>query len=68
MKKIYFTTSWDDGHKLDLKLSELLAKYNIAGTFYIAKDFQGRMTDEDIIKISKNNEIGAHTITHPNLL
>ncbi len=68
MKKIFVTTSWDDGHKLDLKLSELLTKYNITGTFYIAKDFQDRMTSEDIMKISKNHEIGAHTITHPNLL
>ncbi|MDP2638728.1 MAG: polysaccharide deacetylase family protein [Candidatus Azambacteria bacterium] len=66
--KIYFTTSWDDGHKLDLRLSELLAKYGIAGTFYVAKNFQERMRDEDIIKVSQDHEIGAHTITHPNLL
>jgi peptidoglycan/xylan/chitin deacetylase (PgdA/CDA1 family) len=68
MGKIFITTSWDDGHKLDIKLSELLTKYGLAGTFYIAKDFEGRLKDEDIMEISKNHEIGAHTITHPNLL
>ena len=36
MKKTIVTTSWDDGHKLDLKLAALLKKYNIKGTFYIS--------------------------------
>ena len=36
MKKIVVTTSWDDGHILDLKLSNLLTKYNIKGTFYLS--------------------------------
>ena len=30
------TTSWDDGHKLDLKLAKLLKKYGVPATFYIA--------------------------------
>ena len=29
------TTSWDDGHPLDLRLAELLARYGLAGTFYV---------------------------------
>lgn len=36
MKQVIVTTSWDDGHKLDLRVVRLLKKYNIKGTFYIA--------------------------------
>lgn len=32
-KQIIVTTSWDDGHKLDLKLAKLLEKHEIRGTF-----------------------------------
>jgi len=31
----YITTSWDDGHPMDLRVAALLAKYGIAGTFYV---------------------------------
>lgn len=66
------TTSWDDGHKLDLKLAKLLRKYNIKGTFYIApnirklnkKDF---LSNNEIKQLSQDFEIGAHTMTHTSL-
>ena len=32
------TTSWDDGHPLDLKLAELLGRYHIPTTFCIPID------------------------------
>ena len=32
---IYFTSSWDDGSVYDIKLSELLLKYNQKATFFI---------------------------------
>ena len=32
---ILITTSWDDGHPLDLRLAELLHKYDVPATFYI---------------------------------
>jgi|SRR3989344_1662464 len=67
MKKIFVTTSWDDGHKLDLKVSELLTKYGLTGTFYIAINQNNRLSDADIREISKNHEIGAHTVNHPRL-
>ena len=35
--KTLITTSWDDGNKLDIKVAELLDKYGMKGTFYIAK-------------------------------
>ena len=70
MKNIIVTTSWDDGHKLDLKLARLLKKYNIRGTFYIPprnREFpqSDLLTDSQIIELSKNFEIGGHTLTHP---
>lgn len=64
------TTSWDDGHKLDLKLARLLKKYRIGGTLYISPknrewDKKDLLTDEQIIGLNKNFEIGAHTLSHP---
>ena len=68
MKKIIVTTSWDDGHELDLKLADLLNKYNLKGTFYIPKISNLKsLTDENLKEISKTQEIGAHTLTHPDL-
>ena len=69
-KQIMVTTSWDDGNKLDLKLAKLLKKYGIKGTFYISpknREFKKEdlLSDEEIIKLNRDFEIGAHTITHP---
>jgi len=62
------TTSWDDGDVLDQKLAGLLDKYNIKGTFYIAKEYRKeRLSDKNIKAISQRHEIGAHTLTHPDL-
>jgi len=62
------TTSWDDGDVLDLKLVNLLDKYNIKGTFYVTKEYRKeRLSDADIKSISDRHEIGAHTLTHPDL-
>lgn len=62
------TTSWDDGDMLDLKLANLLDTYHIQGTFYITKEYRKeRLSDEDIKIISQRHEIGAHTLTHPDL-
>jgi hypothetical protein len=36
MKKVpIVTTSWDDGYPLGISLSQVLASYNLRGTFYI---------------------------------
>lgn len=72
MKNIVVTTSWDDGHILDTRLAELLTRYGIKGTFYVAprdKEIlpKDRLTDEQILKLSEYFEIGAHTMTHPRL-
>jgi peptidoglycan/xylan/chitin deacetylase (PgdA/CDA1 family) len=62
------TTSWDDGHKLDLKLAKLLEKYNIKGTFYVSPFYlKDRLTEKEIKELSEYHEIGAHTFTHRDL-
>jgi peptidoglycan/xylan/chitin deacetylase (PgdA/CDA1 family) len=62
------TTSWDDGHVLDLRVAELLDKHGLTGTFYIARDFlPERMSDTQLRELATRHEIGAHTLTHPTL-
>jgi hypothetical protein len=63
------TTSWDDGHPLDIKIADLLEKYNLKGTFYIPKTNPQNevMPEKDIISLSKRFEIGGHTLGHKNL-
>ena len=65
------TTSWDDGQKIDLKLAELLTKYGIKGTFYITvyKSYHTPLPLEkqDVVEISREHEIGAHTLNHVDL-
>lgn len=66
------TTSWDDGHELDVRVARLLERYAIPGTFYIApfnREFSPaeRLRDRELRTISERFEIGAHTMTHPEL-
>lgn len=62
------TTSWDDGDILDKRLSGLLTQYGVRGTFYISKEYrQERLSEKDIQTIAQVHEIGAHTLTHPDL-
>jgi hypothetical protein len=65
----YITTSWDDGHPADRRLSELLAKYDLKATFYIPRsnDEHGVMDEKEIVTLSENFEIGGHTLNHTNL-
>lgn len=72
-KTVIVTTSWDDGHKLDLKLARVLKRNNIKGTFYISprnREFKREelLSDKEILEISNDFEIGAHTMTHPRLV
>jgi hypothetical protein len=49
-----------------MRLASILDKYNIRGTFYIPRNYlKMRLTDREIIELSKRHEIGAHTISHP---
>jgi peptidoglycan-N-acetylglucosamine deacetylase len=61
----YMTTSWDDGHPLDLRIAELLTKYGLHGTFYVPWTAEnGTMTATQLRELSLAFEIGAHTLRH----
>ena len=61
----YLTTSWDDGTIHDLRLAELLTKYDLPATFYIAQKHEyGSLQEKDIAELGQHFEIGAHTLNH----
>jgi len=65
-----FTTSWDDGYTLDKRTADILSTYGCQGTFYVCPKPQHGydMLQEDEIRIlAQQQEIGAHTLTHPDL-
>ena len=63
-----FTTSWDDGHPLDLKLADLLSKHGLPGTFYVPKaPIRQRLSHAQIRELSSRFEVGAHTLSHQDL-
>jgi len=66
------TTSWDDGHVLDLRLADLLDAYGLPATFYIAPrnvqiDERLRLSDTQLRQLGSRFEIGGHTLTHVRL-
>jgi peptidoglycan/xylan/chitin deacetylase (PgdA/CDA1 family) len=67
MTNLTVTTSWDDGHKLDLRMAGLLTKYGLRGTFYITKYYLEPLERWDVVELSREHEIGAHTLNHVNL-
>ena len=65
MNRTFVTTSWDDGHPLDLRVAELLAKSGLTGTFYVPRSSQKPvMNRSQIRELSNSFEIGAHTLEH----
>ena len=72
MKAIKVTTSWDDGHIDDIRLARMLKQHGLKGTFYISPrnhEFARHelLTSQEVKNISRDFEIGAHTLTHPRL-
>jgi peptidoglycan/xylan/chitin deacetylase (PgdA/CDA1 family) len=64
-RSFLMTTSWDDGHPLDMRVAELLAKYGLTGTFYVPRVSQKPvMTSSQIRGLCHSFEIGAHTLEH----
>jgi peptidoglycan/xylan/chitin deacetylase (PgdA/CDA1 family) len=69
---MYITTSWDDGHQLDLRLAAELAERGVPGTFYVSPQCREmpeaqRLTARALRELSEVSEIGGHTLTHPRL-
>lgn len=61
------TTSWDDGHPLDLRVAELLAKYGFRGTFYVPRrNREGRsvLSRRELALLGSGFEIGGHSFDH----
>jgi peptidoglycan/xylan/chitin deacetylase (PgdA/CDA1 family) len=63
------TTSWDDGHRLDVRLAELLDRYGLPGTFYIAPrniEFEkgDHLGPPGVRELAERFEIGGHTLSH----
>lgn len=62
------TTSWDDGHPLDLRVAELLAKHGLSGTFYIPLEIRDPvMSRRQVNELVREFEVGAHTVHHVEL-
>jgi hypothetical protein len=65
-EQIIITTSWDDGHALDIRIAELLDKYNMKGTFYVPiRNAENPVMDlKTLNQIADKYEIGGHTVNH----
>jgi peptidoglycan/xylan/chitin deacetylase (PgdA/CDA1 family) len=62
-----FVCSIDDGHPLDMKTAELLARHGMGGTFFIPiRNCEGDavLPDADIVELARRFEIGSHTYDH----
>ena len=65
MPTAWITTSWDDGHPLDMRLADLLRRNNLKATFYIPRAIpSGVMSEMQIRELSHSFEIGGHTLDH----
>jgi peptidoglycan/xylan/chitin deacetylase (PgdA/CDA1 family) len=67
---MWFTCSWDDGHPLDRKLADLMAKHGIRGSFYCPihnREGLPVMAAADLRALDHSDgafEIGSHTRDH----
>ncbi len=63
-----FTSSWDDGHPLDMRLAELLARHGFGSTFFVPlsnREGLPVMTGEQFRALQAGGfEIGSHTLDH----
>jgi len=64
-RRLLITTSWDDGHPLDLRVADMLAKHGLPATFYLPlKNSRQTLSATQIRDLSSSFEVGAHTIHH----
>jgi peptidoglycan/xylan/chitin deacetylase (PgdA/CDA1 family) len=65
--KPVITTSWDDGHPLDLRVAAVLARHGLRGTFYVpllpvGQKVLGKAEMQELLGMGM--EIGSHTVSH----
>lgn len=80
MKAVTF--SYDDGVTQDIRLVEILNRYNLKATFNLNSELLGKggsldilgkrishnkINPSDVTSIYKGHEIAAHTLTHPDM-
>jgi peptidoglycan-N-acetylglucosamine deacetylase len=66
--KVIFTTSWDDGHPLDLRIADLLSKHDLPGTFYVPMRNTRPLLPKGAVRdLATRFEVGAHTLNHVDL-
>ncbi|MGB4812485.1 MAG: polysaccharide deacetylase family protein [Methylophilaceae bacterium] len=65
-RKIYFTTSWDDGALDDIKLVELAKKHDVPIMLFVCPKYRNRptLTVEMLRQLAGYCEIGSHTMNH----
>ncbi len=65
-RRVLFTTSWDDGDPLDVRIADMLEEFGFVGTFYASTGPGGRrqINDEDLTRIGSKHELGVHGQTH----
>ena len=72
MKTAVLTTSWDDGHRCDVRLARMLREHGLKATFYVSPENQefakkDLLSLREIRDLSQDFEIGAHSMTHRRL-
>ncbi len=64
------TTSWDDGHHLDVRLADLLHAHGLTGTFYLCAEHSAFGSwDVSLARdlLARSVEVGSHGLTHQRL-
>jgi peptidoglycan/xylan/chitin deacetylase (PgdA/CDA1 family) len=64
--RVLFTTSWDDGNPLDVRIADTLEQFGLVGTFYASTGPDGHrlINDQDLARIGSKHELGVHGQTH----
>ena len=67
MKTAVLSLSIDDGHPLDMRMAELLARHGVPGSFHVPvrnSEGQAVLSRAALRELSQNFEIGSHTLDH----
>ena len=67
-QELAFSTRWDDVNDKHLRMSELLKKHNMKGTFFLTRPWNKEYYRKIAEQLLENGcAIGSHTISHPSL-